>query len=81
MSPCGHDDEPERAPLDSPGIVYSWTRVWPTPESGRLMAMADFFDGALRVTAPVVDTGEVAIGDAVTAIIGSETPVAFTIQR
>ncbi|HSJ29001.1 MAG TPA: hypothetical protein VLB67_12400 [Acidimicrobiia bacterium] len=77
LSPCGHDDPPVRASLDATGTVYSWTRVWETPESGSLMAMADFFDGALRITAPVRDAGEIAIGDEVLAVSGTDTLVAL----
>jgi uncharacterized OB-fold protein len=81
LSPCGHDAEPQRELLDSAGTVYSWTRVWDTPESGHLMAMADFFDGALRVTAPVHGSDDIAIGDQVEAIVGTDTPVALTVRQ
>lgn len=77
LPPCGHAEPASIAPLDTPGVVYSWTRVWSTPESNRLMAMVDFFDGGLRVTAPVIETDEVSIGDLVEARTGTDTPVVF----
>ena len=77
MSPCGHDDAPILAELAEPGTVYSWTKVARSGGS-QVLAMADFFDGRLRVTAPVLDPGDIAIGDSVVAIAGSETPYGFT---
>lgn len=74
FSPCGHDAPPIERPLDSIGVVYSWTATT-TPDGPRLMAMADFFDGALRVTGPVMGAEKIAIGDEVRASIGIETPI------
>lgn len=75
LSPCGHDDQPVLTPLDEPGVVYSWTTVRPGEEEpGKTLAMADFLDGRLRVTAPVLDGGGVAIGDQVKVTIGWDTP-------
>ena len=79
--PCGHDATPTIGPLDTPGIVYSWTRVWPSADSSRLMVMADFFDGDLRITAPLVGTDTIAIGDRVRAFVGTETPVVLAADR
>jgi uncharacterized OB-fold protein len=74
MSPCGHDAPPVRAPLTEPGTVYSWTRVWLGDEpDGRLIVMADFLDGGLRVTAPL-DGSEIAIGDAVLLTTADDVP-------
>ena len=77
MSPCGHSAEPVLAPLDGVGVVYSWTRVW-SDETAQTLAMADFLDGRLRITAPVLGSGEVAIGDLVTASSGDDTPIAIS---
>ncbi|HJR93542.1 MAG TPA: hypothetical protein VJ938_13940 [Acidimicrobiia bacterium] len=74
LSPCGHDAPPVRAPLTESGTVYSWTRVWLGDEpNGRLIVMADFLDGALRVTAPL-DGAEIAIGDAVVLTAAEDVP-------
>lgn len=75
LPPCGHDSPPSIVPLDGPGVVYSWTRLWSSAESSQLMVMADFFDGGLRITAPLVGAETVAIGDRVHAFTGTETPV------
>lgn len=76
LSPCGHDAETIVRTLDSEGIIYSWTRLWATPESGTVVAMADFLDGTLRIAAPVsVDSVE--IGDSVVARRGEVTPLAL----
>ena len=74
--PCGHDVEPERAPLDSIGSVYSWTRSR-LGQHEVLIVMADFFEGALRVTAPLLDDTEPAIGKAVRLVSGTGIPYAF----
>ncbi|MGH8913650.1 MAG: hypothetical protein ACRDZM_03945 [Acidimicrobiia bacterium] len=76
MSPCGHDAPPVLSPLDEAGVVYSWTRVWPD-DTGQTLAMADFLGGRLRVTAPLLDGGEVVIGDRVRLTVGSGTPLAL----
>ena len=77
LSPCGHDAETIVRTLDSEGIIYSWTRLWATPESSTLVAMADFLDGTLRIAAPVsadsVDSLE--IGGSVIARRGGATPL------
>lgn len=78
LSSCGHSDEVEILPLTESGEVYSWTRAHVgTPPGGTLMAMADFFDGALRVTAPVLDAEEIDIGDRVVVVPGEDTPYAL----
>lgn len=77
LPPCGHEAEPIVAPLDAAGVVYSWTRVWPTVETSRVMVMADFFDGGLRITGPLVGADSVQIGDTVHAVAGTDTPVAL----
>lgn len=73
LLPCGHDGPALVSPLTDVGTVYSWTRVW-VGEQPRLMAMVDFLDGALRVTAPLVGTTSVAIGDRVRLEVGDDTP-------
>jgi uncharacterized OB-fold protein len=78
LPPCGHDAPQEIAPLDTPGVVYAWTRAWSTLDQGTLMAMADFLDGSLRVTAPLVEAEEVAIGDEVVAV---EAGGAYALRR
>lgn len=77
LPPCGHDSTPSIAPLDTTGVVYSWTRVWMSPDTSRLMVMADFLDGDLRITAPLVGTDTIVIGGSVRAVVGTETPVAL----
>ncbi len=75
MSPCGHDNTPVLALLDEPGIVYSWTTVrLGGEEESSTLAMADFLGGRLRVTAPVLEQGEIAIGDQVRVTVGRDTP-------
>ena len=74
MSPCGHDAPPVPAPLTESGTVYSWTRVWLGYDpDGRLIVMADFLDGGLRVTAPL-DGSEIAIGDTVLLTTADDVP-------
>jgi len=75
LTPCGHAAAGHVQRLDSPGTVYSWTRTHQADGKGRLIAMADFLDGSLRVTGPVVATGSIAIGDEVRAAIGEQTPI------
>jgi uncharacterized OB-fold protein len=78
LSPCGHEKAPTVTPLDQPGVVYSWTRVWlGSEENGRILAMADFLNGQLRVTAPVVGVDQIAIGDSVEVTVGTDTPLAL----
>lgn len=72
LSPCGHADAPDVQPLDGPGVVYSWTAVGEEGET--LMVMADFLDGALRVTGPLDATTEIAIGDEVVVAPGTSSP-------
>lgn len=81
LPPCGHETPPTIAPLDGPGVVYSWTRLWPSPDTSKLMVMADFLDGDLRITAPLVAADTVAIGDRVHAVVGTETPIVLTADR
>ena len=77
LSPCGHDEAPVVAPLEEPGVVYSYTRQFPEPDRPRVIAMVDFLGGRLRVASPVLDLDEVAIGDHLRAVPGRSTPVAF----
>ncbi len=77
-SPCGHLDEPVLESLDQPGVVYSWTiSHLVTDGDPILLAMADFLDGRIRITAPVLGAGLVEIGDAVEALPGAATPLAL----
>ncbi|MDP2624193.1 MAG: hypothetical protein Q8Q29_10395 [Actinomycetota bacterium] len=75
-SPCGHREASELRPLDKPGVVYSWTvsRI-ASDEDGTLLAMADFLDGRIRVTAPVLDADAIGIGDEVDVVPGVDTPL------
>lgn len=63
LQPCGHEGTPELRELDAEGVVYSWSRSWTGRETSVLIAMADFLDGGLRITAPVIGTESVAIGE------------------
>ena len=81
LPPCGHEAAPTIAPLDTPGVVYSWTRVWPSADSSTLMVMADFLDGDLRITAPLAGTDTIVIGDRVRAVIGTDTLVVLVADR
>ncbi len=74
LSPCGHDDQPVLTPLTESGIVYSWTAVQRTLEESTTLAMADFLEGRLRITAPIIDSAEIAIGDRVRVTLGRDTP-------
>ena len=74
LPPCGHDGPTAVMPLESIGIVYSWT-VTHTSGSPELMAMADFLDGMLRITAPVSGADTIAIGDSVRVYRGEATPI------
>lgn len=62
LTPCGHDTEPALHALDAPGAVYAWTRSHGA-DGPVLIAMTDFLGGELRVTAPIVDLDEIAVGD------------------
>ena len=73
LLPCGHSEEPLLNPLNELGTVFSWTTVR-LGDAGQPVAMADFLDGQLRVTAPVLNAGTVAIGDKVKLTIGRDTP-------
>ena len=77
QSPCGHEQAPLVAPMGEVGSVYSWTRVWLDADAGRLLAMADFLDGRLRVTAPLLDADAVSIDDRVRVVRGTSTPYAL----
>ena len=77
LSPCGHDAETIVRTLDSEGTIYSWTRLWATPESSTVVAMADFLDGTLRIAAPVA-ADSIEIGDLVLAGRGETTPLELT---
>lgn len=71
LSPCGHDAEPRLVPLTEAGRVFSWTRTH-QQDAVTVLAMADFFDGALRITAPIRGVTEIAIGDLVRARSGDD---------
>lgn len=62
LSPCGHEARQILDTLGDPGEVFSWTRTHQA-EGVTPIAMADFLGGELRVTAPVLEADEVAIGD------------------
>jgi len=81
LTPCGHNEESQREPLDGQGRVYSWTRSWSSPDESRLIVMADFFDGQLRVTGPLDGDDDVAIGDAVWAYVGTDSPFVLSTSR
>ena len=74
--PCGHEVAPMLEALDEPGIVYSWTRVWLDDGTSRVIAMVDFREGRVRVTAPVLDD-DVEIGSSLRIRPGTTTPYAF----
>jgi uncharacterized OB-fold protein len=74
LSPCGHDDQPVLAPFTESGVVYSWTSVQSGIEESTTLAMADFLEGRLRITAPMIDSTEIAIGDRVRVTLGRDTP-------
>lgn len=76
LSPCGHSAPVETRPLSDTGVVYTWTRAR-LGASDQLMVMADFFDGRLRITAPLLESEQVSIGASVTLITGVNTPYAF----
>lgn len=77
LSPCGHPGRVARRALDETGIVYSWTRI--RLGQDRLLVMADFFDGGLRVTGPLLDADQVEIGDRVRLVEGVDSPYAFMV--
>lgn len=79
LSPCGHDVEPQRALLDVAGTVYSYTRLEKGDGPEGFIAMADFFDGRLRVNAPVLAVASVAIGDTVRVVAATDTPYALQV--
>ena len=81
LPPCGHDTDPQRAPLEAIGHIYAWTRTWHNQHHSTLIAMADLFNGRLRITAPVTNTETVEIGDPVSVGIGSETPYILITER
>jgi uncharacterized OB-fold protein len=71
LSPCGHDAEPVLFPFGHAGEVYSWTRTH-SSAGATVIAMTDFLGGELRVTAPVIDLDEVAIGDRLVVLSGTD---------
>jgi uncharacterized OB-fold protein len=73
LSPCGHSAAPELHPLTVAGEVFSWTRTH-GEQGPTVLAMADFLGGAIRVTAPVLDAGDVQIGDRLVVRSGSGLP-------
>lgn len=75
IPPCGHRCVVETRPLEEPAVVYSWTRM--RLGQDQILVMADFFDGGLRVTAPLLDADSVEIGDRVRLVEGNDTPYAF----
>lgn len=75
-SPCGHAATPQIEDLTEHGTVYSWT-VFRLGAAPRPIAMADFFGGALRVTAPLLGSDSVEIGDEVVVEDGESTPYAL----
>jgi uncharacterized OB-fold protein len=77
LSPCGHDGEPSLRAFDTAGTVYSWTLAH-GPDGSTPMAMVDFLDGALRVTAPVVGTDAVTIGDRMSVHLADDPPFVLT---
>jgi uncharacterized OB-fold protein len=76
MLPCGHEADPIRARLDSPGTIYSWTRSRIGPDDV-LIVMADFFGGALRVTAPLNADVTPDFGQKVKLVLGLHSPYEF----
>ena len=62
LSPCGHEAEPILARFEDAGEVFSFTRTHQA-DGVTPIAMTDFLGGELRVTAPVLDVDDVAIGD------------------
>jgi uncharacterized OB-fold protein len=76
LSPCGHGGDPILEPLTATGTVYSWTRSH-SADGATLIAMADFLDGELRVTAPVLGADAVAIDDRLTVVTGGDLPFAL----
>ncbi len=79
LPPCGHNRPLIVRPLDTEGVVYSWTRLWTSTESNVLLVMADFLNGTLRAAAPLTGADSIAIGDTVIARVGVETPLSFTV--
>jgi len=73
LAPCGHSEEPTLHAFDEAGVVYSWTRSHGA-DGAVPIAMADFLDGELRVTAPVVGADEVAIGDLLVVRLAEQPP-------
>lgn len=74
LSPCGHDAALEPSPLESTGVVYSFTRSWSSPTKQVLIAMVDLPDVDLRLCGPVKDAEDLRIGDVVTIHVGTSTP-------
>ena len=72
LQPCGHVGPAELLDLEAAGVVYSWSRSWTGRDASVLIAMVDFLDGGLRITAPVIGVDEVSIGDRLHAVAGEE---------
>jgi uncharacterized OB-fold protein len=77
LTPCGHAQPPALHPFDEAGEVYSWTRS-AGPDGSTPLAMVDFLGGELRVTAPVVGTDTVAIGDRMVVRLTEDPPFVLT---
>jgi uncharacterized OB-fold protein len=71
LTPCGHSAPPSLHSFTEPGEVYAWTR---SHGSGGavLIAMADFLDGDIRVTAPVPGVDAIAVGDHLTVLTSED---------
>jgi uncharacterized OB-fold protein len=80
LSPCGHDAEPELFALADAGEVYSWTRTH-TAGVATVIAMTDFLNGELRVSAPVIDRDEVAIGDRLVVLSSEDGSFVLAAER
>jgi uncharacterized OB-fold protein len=73
LTPCGHDATPSLHTFEAPGTVYSWTRSHGA-DGAVLIAMTDFLDGELRITAPVTGVDSVDIGDELVVLSSDEVP-------
>lgn len=74
---CGHSSAPDLRPLEVAGALYSWSRSWDEGGVSTAIGLLDFFDGRLRVTAPLVGERDPTIGDRFLLATGGDLPYPY----
>lgn len=74
---CGHSSAPDLRPLEEAGALYSWSRSWDGEGASTAIGLLDFFDGRLRVTAPLAVDADPTIGDRFALAKGDHLPYPY----